>query len=265
MEKNKSNFDESKYSINDKILLEIIDELNQLKNYSKDSLITKTLEGAINKINYIITENKKKLGLIKNDISSLNKQIEELTIKNPIDNKELQFEEGKYIGQVVNGLQEGKGTFKYNSGSIYEGDWKNGKKEGKGIFYCKKEPFQGHRYDGEWKNDKQEGKGIYFFTLGDMYEGNWEKGIQKGKGIYNYSNGDRYEGDFNNGLMEGKGVYYYSNGERYEGDFRNGKREGKGILYLNNGDRRMGDYLNDQPSGKHVILTKNGNVQIENH
>ena len=66
----------------------------------------------INKINYIINENKKNLQLLRNDISSMcnqmNKRFDKLEINN-LNNQELKFSDGKYIGQVVNGLAEGKG------------------------------------------------------------------------------------------------------------------------------------------------------------
>ena len=50
-------------------------------------------------------------------------------------NKEIKYYKGRYVGQVVNGLREGKGIFYWNDGDRYEGDWKNGKFEGKGISY----------------------------------------------------------------------------------------------------------------------------------
>ena len=263
---NKDDF-EKKYSTNENLLLEISNELSQLKNFSKDSLIIKTLDTAIMKINYIINESKKNLESIKKDFSSLYQKINEFQSNNnkTSQNKELKFDEGKYIGQVVNNLQEGIGTFYYTSDSIYEGEWKNGKKEGKGKFYCNKEPFDGDRYEGNWKNDKQDGKGTYFFKDGDIYDGNWKDGKQEGKGIYDYNDGNRYEGDFKNGIIEGKGIYYYSNGERYEGDFRKGKREGKGIYYYNTGERKMGNYLNNNPTGVHVLINKNDVVKVESY
>ena len=56
-------------------MLEIIKELNQLRNYSQDNLIISKLGNIINKINYIINDNKKNLELIRNDISSLEKRL----------------------------------------------------------------------------------------------------------------------------------------------------------------------------------------------
>ena len=42
-------------------MLEIINELNQIRNYSQDNLIIQRLGNVIEKINYIINENKKNL------------------------------------------------------------------------------------------------------------------------------------------------------------------------------------------------------------
>ena len=53
------------YSNNNNLLLEIINDLNQLKNYYKDNLSIKILGNVINKINYIINENKKNLELLE--------------------------------------------------------------------------------------------------------------------------------------------------------------------------------------------------------
>ena len=69
---------------------------------------------------------------------------------NNINKQELKFDDGKYIGQVVNGLVEGK--------------W---------AWYGFKEPFIGDRYEGEWRNDKKEGKGIYYYKDGNIYEGDY--------------------------------------------------------------------------------------------
>ena len=181
------------YSNNNNLLIEIINDLNQLMNYYKDNLSIKILGNVINKINYIINENKKNLQLLRNDISSLcnqiNKRFDKLEINN-INKQEIKFDDGKYIGQVVNGLAEGKGTW-----------------------YGTKEPFIGDRYEGEWRNDKKEGKGIYYWNDGDRYEGDFRNGNFEGKGIYYFSNGDRRMGDYLNGKEIGKHVRLTKNGE----------------------------------------------------
>ena len=112
------------YSNNNNILLEIIKELNQMKNNSKDDSIIKILSHIILKINNMINENNKNTELIRNDISKLYKQInkkfDEIKIN---DKQELKCENGKYVGQVVNGLREGKGIYYIDNGDRYEGEW----------------------------------------------------------------------------------------------------------------------------------------------
>ena len=169
MENNLFNLNNKIYSNNNNIMLEIIKELNQLRNYSQDNLIISKLGNIINKINYIINENKKNLELIRNDISSLNQKFDKLNINNNIINKEIKYDNGRYVGQVVNGLKEGKGIFYWNDGDKYEGDWRNNKIEGKGIYYYK----SGNRYEGDWRNDNREGKGIFYFPNGDRRMGDY--------------------------------------------------------------------------------------------
>ena len=50
-----------------------------------------------------------------------------------IKNQEIEYDDGKYIGQVLNGLREGKGIIYWNNGDRLECDWRNDKAEGKGI------------------------------------------------------------------------------------------------------------------------------------
>ena len=121
------------YSNNNNLLLEIVNDINQVINNSKEDLNIKILGNVINKINYIINENKN-LELLRNDISSLEKRLnqkfDKLNINNNIINKEIKYKDGRYVGQVVNGLREGKGTKYWNDGDRYEGDWRNDKREG---------------------------------------------------------------------------------------------------------------------------------------
>ena len=177
MEQNMFNLNNKIYSNNNNLLIEIINDLNQLMNYYKDNLSIKILGNVINKINYIINENKKNLQLLRNDISSLcnqiNKRFDKLEINN-INKQEIKFKDGKYIGQVVNGLAEGKGTWYGDDGNRYEGDWRNDKPEGKGIYYYN----NNDRYEGEWRNGKREGKGIYYYNNGKKEICNYLNGVE---------------------------------------------------------------------------------------
>ena len=69
------NFNNKTYSNNNNILLQIINDLNQLMYSINDNIIIKRISDIINKINYIVNENKKNFQLIRNDITLLYNQI----------------------------------------------------------------------------------------------------------------------------------------------------------------------------------------------
>ena len=90
-------------------------------------------------------------------------------------------------------MRNGKGTFTYDNGDIYEGDYKDNMKNGKGT---------------------------YTYYNGDIYEGDYKDGMMNGKGTFTYANRNIYEGDFKNGMMNGMGKFTYIDGNVYEGMFK---------------------------------------------
>ena len=219
MENNLFNLNEKIYSNNNNILVEIVNDLQQLMNSSKDNLVIKTLGLIINKMNYIIKENQKNLELIRKDILSLHKRFDNLSIKDNANIQELITEDGKYIGPVVNGLAEGRG-----------------------VWFGTKEPFINDRYEGDFRNNKKEGKGIYYWNDGERYEGDVRNGKPEGKGVYFFANGNRYEGDFRNGKREGKGIFYFNSGDRMMGDWINDEEVGTHVKLTKNGEVKIENY-----------------------
>ena len=207
------------YSNNNNILLGIINELQQIINSSHENLTIKRISDAIIKMNVIINENKKTRELIMNQFTKFENQISQLSQKLDNNQQELKGKNSRYVGQIVNGLPEGKGIEYFHNSDRYEGDFRNGKLEGKGIYYFNREPFKGYRYEGDLRNDLKEGKGI-------MY----------------YPNGDRYEGDWTNDKKEGKGIMYYHNGDRMMGDYHIGNPTGKHVMLTRNGDVKTYNY-----------------------
>ena len=157
MDKDTFTLNNQTYSNNNNILLGIINELQQISNSSHENLTIKRIRDVIIKMNFIINENRKNMGLIMNQFTLLQNQIQQLSqrlninsfntntpkystqITNNINNQqELIGDNGRYVGQVVNGLPEGKGIRYWNDGERYEGDFRNGKQEGKGIYYFNK-------------------------------------------------------------------------------------------------------------------------------
>ena len=76
------------------------------------------------------------------------------------ENKKIVHEDGSYyIGQIKNGLPDGKGKDYYCDGKVkYEGDFIEGKREGNGKIYFS----DGNYYIGEWKNNLQHGNGTLY-------------------------------------------------------------------------------------------------------
>ena len=181
------NLSQKIYTNNNNILIGIVDDLNQIINILNNNPIIKRIGDIIIKINYTINENKKTRELIINQFYKIESKLDQLNqnlkINNINNQQELKGVIGRYVGQVVKGLAEGKGIACWNDGDRYEGEFRNNKREGKGIYYYN----NGDRYEGDFKNDNAEGKGIYY-----------------------WNDGDRYEGDFRNDKKEWKGIYYYN-------------------------------------------------------
>ena len=153
----------------------------------------------------------------------------------------------KYEGDCLDDNFEGKGTYYYENGNRYEGEWKKGLKHGKGILYYDHET-QKKKYDGYFIKGKFEGKGNYYWNDGSYYKGNFVNGLKHGYGAYYKKDGTlKYEGGFINDKYGGKGKYICDNGDYYVGDFKNGLKHGKGTLYNRNGNIIVkGNFINNK-------------------
>ena len=173
MDKDTFTLNNQTYSNNNNILLGIINELQQISNSSHENLTIKRISDVIIKMNFIINENKKTRELIMNQFTLLQNQINQLSKKFDINNinnqQELKGENWRYVGQVVNGLREGKGIVYYNDGNRYEGDFRNDKAEGKGIMYY----HNGDREMGDYSNENKIGKHAILTSNGEVKSFNY--------------------------------------------------------------------------------------------
>ena len=91
------------------------------------------------------------------------------------DLKEIQYSDGIYKGEIVNGKRHGYGIYTWNNGDIYEGDWVDDKRHGHG----KQSYHNGRTYTGEWQDDKYSGFGFWCWCMDSKkatYVGEWKGG-----------------------------------------------------------------------------------------
>ena len=150
----------------------------------------------------------------------------------------------QYLGEIKNGLRNGKGKMTYSNGNIYSGDWIDDVFHGKGTYL---KP-NGQSISGDWENGYLIRGQIIFFK-GVMGE---EKYI--GEVVYSF---------FGYPVPHGMGAYFYMNGDKYVGEFVDFKREGKGTFTWANGDSYCGYWHDDEFHGK-GILNKDGIIKEGN-
>jgi len=138
----------------------------------------------------------------------------------------FQFEVGAvYEGQWKDGIMEGRGAHTY-LGNHFVGLFHGGKKTGKGVM----EYMTGGTYDGEWLHDRPHGRGEMVYANGDRFKGNWLNGMRSGDGVLTCTSGDIYDGKWAKDRPEGLGTMTYSNGATYIGNWKAGRRHCQGIL-----------------------------------
>ena len=208
---------------------------------------------------------------------------------------------GIYVGDIVNGLFDGKGKITLDTGQEYVGEFLKGKRSGEGTCsYPNKE-----KYQGSWLNDMREGKGTYFYAGGQREEAMWHEGRQMANiptyyydtnGIIEeryYENGKLikkkalnkntarigqkviktksglYVGNLKDNKFNGIGTYYFSNGDIYEGSFREGLIDGNGVYYFGSGDKKgdkqEGSYSRGIIIGQTFYYYKDGRIESRNY
>lgn len=176
-----------------------------------------------------------------------------------------------YIGEFKNKVRNGYGYYKFKNGDEYIGDWKNSRRHGYGVYL-----YSGHpkyrKYAGQWSDNERTGMGIMHYKDATPYKyGQWEAnrfkisspldGCQTGDcydgfGVYVWKDGSKFEGMYKNGKRSGQGIYYYPKGGVYSGSFQDNKRHGLGTYYYTSGKRYVGGWKEEAKHGKGRIFQK---------
>ncbi len=152
----------------------------------------------------------------------------------------------------------GEGTYLYNSGAQYTGQFKKGKINGRGTLLFS----NGNIYKGFWKDDYREGKGNLVFTDGGYYTGDFKKSQFHGEGEFNYPNGDLYIGHWASNLPNGEGEYSFASGDQYRGQFKKGKFHGQGTMFYASGTKYIGQWADNEKNGNGKMVNANGKMQV---
>lgn len=119
-----------------------------------------------------------------------------------------------YEGDIVQGVPNGQGTFKYKNGSTCKGNVNNGHLNGQ----CECNYEDGAKFVGSAVNDVCTGFGKYYFPDGGRYEGNFANDNFNGAGKMYVKNGKEwFEGNFQNGNVVGAVVWHYADGSTQKG------------------------------------------------
>lgn len=133
---------------------------------------------------------------------------------------EVDFTDGSYSGTLdKSGKKNGKGIYRWNNGSIYDGEYRNDLRHGHGRFMW----ANGESYTGDYRNDERTGKGIYLWPDGSRYEGDFLSGMRHGRGIFTSTSGVIYEGEWFDDSQHGAGTLTYPDGRIVRGIWRRGE------------------------------------------
>lgn len=179
------------------------------------------------------------------------------TIKNEylIPFKKIKEDKAEYRGGVISNKPNGKGSKKWDNGTVHYGEWKNGVPNGAGVrTWANDGLFSGIWVDGEWR------QGAYIWPTGTTYVGEFKSFKRHGHGLFIYDNGDRYTGEWDNDMKHGAGSYIYKNKTRYTGTWKFSTKCGQGFMSFLGGDSYQGEWKNNEKHGRGVYTYATGSV-----
>lgn len=152
-------------------------------------------------------------------------------------NQTKTYKNGKYFGDLKNGLRHGYGTMTYTEGSKYVGEWHNDVYNGQGTFTFS----DGEKYVGGFKNGKFDGQGTRIYSGGAKYVGGYKDGKFDGQGTITFSDGSTFVGEWKNNEQNGKGTTFFSDGRKYITEYKNGEEISVGTYIYPDGRTKVVD------------------------
>jgi len=182
------------------------------------------------------------------------------------------------------------GTFTYDDGSIYRGEWKDNSSVGQGIYTY----LNGDKYVGEFKDDIYNGQGTYTYENGRSYVGEWKDGKSNGQGTETYADGTVEEGIFKDDefqyakkpaqsseITSGSvsnlpncpsdsnarwhncfGTFTFESGNKYVGAFQDNAISGQGTYIYISGSKYVGEFKDNKRNGYGTFTYADGEEYV---
>ncbi|WP_322614978.1 C13 family peptidase [Pseudomonas sp. BIC9C] len=163
---------------------------------------------------------------------------------------------GRYRGDLVNGLLQGKGRIDYPNGSWYAGEFDKGQWQGQGEWHGS----NGEVYRGQFNQGLFDGQGA-LTTNGNSYSGGFKAGRRNGEGTLK-ENGMSYRGEFKADQYAGLGRLELEDGSSYQGQFAHGKPNGEGQRGDGNGNQFTGHFVDGQLEGNGTFNSADGDIYV---
>eukprot|EP01105_Mastigella_eilhardi_P013678 TRINITY_DN3111_c0_g2_i2.p1 TRINITY_DN3111_c0_g2~~TRINITY_DN3111_c0_g2_i2.p1 ORF type:complete len:585 (-),score=108.75 TRINITY_DN3111_c0_g2_i2:18-1772(-) len=144
-------------------------------------------------------------------------------------------------------VRNGYGTYCYQDGSVFQGQFVDNMRHGKGIHSA---AFGTMTYIGEWRHDKKDGWGITVWAQGKRHEGWYENNARNGRGVFTWANGHKYEGYFKDDKRHGEGIFTFTDGSKWDGNFKENERHYGTYIWPNNSRRYQGYWKKSSRHGE---------------
>ena len=186
---------------------------------------------------------------------------------------------GVFTGEFRKGKRH-SGTFIFDNGDIYAGEFGSGGINGIGIV----KKANGDRFEGQFRESQASGRGIYMWANGDTWVGNWTRGRRDGYGelkkiggtvIRATWNGDetvgvaeidnekgKYSGGVAKEVPHGSGKFEYSDGSTYDGQWIDGVYDGDGVFTSSGGQQYVGKFARGKREGAGSVRWPEGWVWV---
>eukprot|EP00960_Hanusia_phi_P058179 763798-Hanusia_phi.AAC.3 len=166
---------------------------------------------------------------------------------------------GSYQGALKQHQRQGTGTFKWEDGELFNGDWERDVFHGWGIYQWQ----LGQKYSGYWSNGRHEGQGYMSWSpsslpgwhRGGRYSGSFMNGFRAGQGSETQTELGCYIGEWQQDMRAGEGLFKWVNGSKYLGEWSCDLRNGRGTFWWADGCWFEGEFHDEWPVSGTLVDT----------